>query len=54
VLRVVTTLPDLADFVRQIGGSRVEVRSLLTGYEDVHTYEPRVSDVKALARSESS
>ncbi|MBI5015832.1 MAG: zinc ABC transporter substrate-binding protein [Deltaproteobacteria bacterium] len=48
-LRVVTTLPDLADWVRQIGGERVEVRSLLTGFEDVHTYEPRVSDVKAVA-----
>lgn len=50
-LRVVTTLPDLADFVREIGGTRVDARSLLTGFEDVHTYEPRVSDVKALARS---
>lgn len=51
LVRVVTTLPDLADFVREIGGERVEVRSLLTGVEDVHTYEPRVSDAKAVARS---
>jgi ABC-type Zn uptake system ZnuABC Zn-binding protein ZnuA len=50
-LRVVTTLPDLADFVRELGGDRVEVKSLLTGFEDVHTYEPRVSDVKAVARA---
>lgn len=50
-LRVVTTLPDLADFTRQIGGSRVEVRSLLTGLEDIHTYEPKVSDVKAVAQA---
>ncbi len=48
-LRVVTTLPDLADWVRQIGGERVEVVSLLQGVEDPHTYDPRVSDVKALA-----
>jgi ABC-type Zn uptake system ZnuABC Zn-binding protein ZnuA len=50
-VRVVATLPDLADFTRQIGGERVEVKSLLTGREDVHTYEPRVSDVKAVARA---
>jgi ABC-type Zn uptake system ZnuABC Zn-binding protein ZnuA len=48
-LPVVTTLPDLADWVRQIGGDRVAVRSLLQGFENPHTYEPRVSDVKALA-----
>ena len=48
-LRVVTTLPDLADWVSRIGGERVEVVSLLQGVEDPHTYEPRVSDVKALA-----
>ncbi|MDF1556020.1 MAG: metal ABC transporter substrate-binding protein [Deferrisomatales bacterium] len=48
-LRVVTTLPDLADWVRQIGGVRVEVVSLLHGTEDPHTYESQVSDVKALA-----
>jgi len=48
-LKVVTTLPDLADWVRQIGGSRVEVKSLLQGFENPHTYEPKVSDVKAVA-----
>ncbi len=50
-IRVVTTLPDLADWVREIGGDRVEVRSLLRGFENPHTYEPRVSDVKAVAGS---
>lgn len=50
-LRVVTTLPDLADWTRQIGGDRVEVKSLLLGFESPHTYEPKVSDVKALAGS---
>jgi len=50
-IRVLTTLPDLADWVREIGGERVEVRSLLTGLENYHSYEPRVSDVKAVARS---
>lgn len=50
-VKVVTTLPDLADWVRQIGGSQVEVNSLLQGFEDPHTYEPRVGDVKSLARA---
>ncbi|MDW7709959.1 MAG: metal ABC transporter substrate-binding protein [Deferrisomatales bacterium] len=50
-LRVVTTLPDLADWVRQIGGERVEATSLLRGFEDPHTYEPRVSDARDLARA---
>jgi ABC-type Zn uptake system ZnuABC Zn-binding protein ZnuA len=48
-VRVVTTLPDLADFTRQLGGDRVDVTCLLTGFEDVHTYEPKVSDVRAVA-----
>lgn len=48
-VKVVTTLPDLADWVREIGGARVEVRSLLQGFENPHTYEPKVSDVKAVA-----
>ncbi len=48
-LKVVTTLPDLADWARQIAGGRVEVKSLLQGFENPHTYEPKVSDVKELA-----
>ncbi len=51
-VRAVTTLPDLADWVRQIGGERVEARSLLQGFEDPHTYEPRVSDARDLARAQ--
>lgn len=51
VLRVVTTIPDLADFVREVGGERVEVRSLLTEADDAHGYVPGVDDAKALARA---
>ena len=50
-LRVATTLPDLADWVAQLGGDRVEVVSLLHGAEDPHTYEPTHSDAKTLAGS---
>lgn len=36
-LKVVATTPGLADVVRQIGGERVEVKSLTKGTEDMHS-----------------
>src|SRR4030067_548388 len=44
-IKVVTTLNILEDFVRNIGGERVEVRSLLSGLESEHTYSPKPSDI---------
>jgi zinc/manganese transport system substrate-binding protein len=35
-VRVVTTIPDLADMARQVGGDFVEVSSIATGVEDIH------------------
>lgn len=35
-LKVVTTLPDLAEIARRIGGSEVSAESLLSGREDAH------------------
>src|SRR6266699_1917810 len=35
-VRVVTTLTDLADLTREIGGQYVDVSSLATGVEDTH------------------
>ena len=35
-LKVVATIPDLADLTNQIGGDRVDVSSLATGVEDIH------------------
>jgi zinc/manganese transport system substrate-binding protein len=35
-IKVVTTIPDLADMTRNIGGDLVEVNSLATGVEDIH------------------
>ena len=35
-IRVVTTLTDLADFARAVGGDQVDVTSLATGVEDTH------------------
>ncbi|MCC6543658.1 MAG: zinc ABC transporter substrate-binding protein [Nitrospirae bacterium] len=44
-IKVVTTLNILEDFVRNVGGERVEVRSLLSGLESEHTYTPKPSDI---------
>ena len=35
-LRVVATIPDLADMARNIGGDLLEIKSLATGVEDIH------------------
>ena len=35
-INVVTTLTDLADLTRNIGGDKIEVHSLATGVEDTH------------------
>lgn len=50
-ITVVATLPDLADWARNVGGERVEVVSLLRGGEDPHQYEPKPADALALARA---
>jgi ABC-type Zn uptake system ZnuABC Zn-binding protein ZnuA len=47
-IKVVTTLTLLEDFVRNVGGERVEVRSLLSGLESEHTYTPKPSDIIAV------
>lgn len=51
-VQVVTSITVLEDFVRAVGGDQVEVRSLITGLENPHTYEPRARDVQAVARAE--
>jgi len=51
-LNVVVTIPVLADFARNIGGDLVSVKSIISGLENPHTYEPRGSDVKAIARAD--
>lgn len=47
-IKVVTTLTLLEDFVRNVGGERVEVQSLLSGLESEHTYTPKPSDIAAV------
>ena len=51
-LNVVTTLPLFADFVREIGGDRVEVSSLLPLGSDPPTWEPSPSDVERVAQAD--
>ena len=51
-IRVVTTLTDLADFARAVGGDLVEVRSLATGVEDTHGVPMKPSYVPVLNRAD--
>jgi zinc/manganese transport system substrate-binding protein len=51
-IRVVTTLTDLADFTRNMGGDKVDVRSLATGVEDTHGVPMKPSFVPLLNRAD--
>lgn len=46
---VVATTTQAADFVRNVGGSRVKVTQILQPNTDPHSYEPRPDDVAAVA-----
>ena len=48
-LTVVATTTQAADLVRHVGGSRVNVEGMLRPGGDPHDYEPRPSDVAAVA-----
>ena len=49
---IVTTLTDLADFARAVGGDLVEVRSLATGVEDTHGVPMKPSFVPVMNRAD--
>lgn len=51
-LFVVTSTQDCADFVRQVGGERVEVYPISTGKYDLHFFEPVPSQVMKLGRAD--
>ena len=51
-VRVVTTLTDLADFAREVGGDHVEVHSLATGVEDTHGVPMKPSFVPLMNRAD--
>lgn len=48
-LPVVASFSILGDVVQQIGGDRVEVRTLVGPDQDAHVFQPRPQDVKTLA-----
>jgi ABC-type Zn uptake system ZnuABC Zn-binding protein ZnuA len=50
--QVVVTTTQVADLVRQVGGERVSVDGMLRPGGDPHDYEPRPSDVAAVAEAE--
>lgn len=51
-LNVVTTLPDLADIARQVGGDRVETFSIAVGYQNPHFVDPKPSYILKLANAD--
>jgi len=50
-VEVVATTTQIADFVRNVGGSAVAVDQILQPNTDPHAYEPRPSDVVATAEA---
>jgi zinc/manganese transport system substrate-binding protein len=50
-MRVIASFSILADFVRQVGGARVAVRSLVPAGGDAHVYTPTPADARMLAEA---
>jgi zinc/manganese transport system substrate-binding protein len=50
--RAVATFSILGDFVRNVGGERVELVTLVGPNGDVHVYEPTPGDVKTIATAD--
>ena len=51
-IRVVTTIPDLADMARNIGGDLLEIKSLATGVENIHAVPMKPSFATLLNRAD--
>jgi len=51
-LKVVASISILADMVRNVGGDRVQVATLVGTDGDPHAFEPRPADAKALATAD--
>ena len=52
LVRVVTTTTVFADMVASVGGNLVEVTSLVPKNGDVHTFEPKPADIRAVAQAD--
>lgn len=51
-LRVVSSFPILADFVRVLGGDKLQVHSIVAPEMSAHHFEPRSSDMQALMQAD--
>ena len=51
LLPVVATTAILADLVRNVGGDRVEVRSIIPAGADIHSYQPTPQDSIAISNA---
>jgi zinc/manganese transport system substrate-binding protein len=51
-IRVVTTIPDLADMARNIGGDLLDIQSLATGVENLHAVPMKPSFATLLNRAD--
>jgi len=51
-LSVVTTLTDLQEIAEEIGGTKVSVESIATGYQNPHFVDPKPSHILKLARAD--
>ncbi len=51
-IKVVTTIPDLAEVVKSIGGEHVEVDSLLEGTEDAHFLDASPNFIRKVANAD--
>lgn len=49
---VVATTTQIGDLVRQVGDGRIRLTTILNPGSDPHSYEPRPSDVEALAEAD--
>lgn len=52
-LRIVTTVPDLADLARAVGGDRVATTTITKGPEDPHFSQPKPSFILALSEADA-
>jgi zinc/manganese transport system substrate-binding protein len=51
-VRVVTSLPDFAAITKEIGGDKVEVKSIGKGYQDPHFVDAKPSYIRDLNRAD--
>ena len=51
-LKVATTVAPISSIVRNVGGTRIDLRGIIPDGSDSHTFEPAPSDAKTLAQAD--